>query len=223
MKRFIHVSSIIVVGPQPPGAIITESTPYAPYRGDNYARTKMGSEQLAISYAEIGLPVIVLRLGALYGPWGHYALNRLVFEEFLRGWRVQVHQGRHVIFPCFVGDATRAVDAALAHGRTGEVYNICGESITQRDANETVSRLTGKSSWRINVPGNLMINLARLLEFIALFTKREPIYPLALVPYVFEDWHVCSDKARRDLGVEPVSFEEGARLTLEWYRSIGFR
>ncbi|MEJ2560935.1 MAG: NAD-dependent epimerase/dehydratase family protein [Anaerolineae bacterium] len=184
VRRFVHVSTIIVVGPQPPGTIITEATPYSPYHGDNYARTKMGGERLALSYAEIGLPVIVLRPGALYGPWGH--------------------------------------EAALTRGRMGEVYNVSGKSITHREANETVSRLAGKSSWRIDVPASLMINLARLLEFIALFTQREPFYPLNLVPYVFEDWHVCSDKARRELGFEPVSFEEGARQTLEWYGKIGF-
>jgi nucleoside-diphosphate-sugar epimerase len=222
VRRFIHISTIIVVGPQPPGILIAEATPYGPYHGDNYARTKMGGERLALSYAEIGLPVIVLRLGALYGPWGHYAFNRLFFEEFLRGWRVQVHQGRHVIFPCYVGDAVTAIEAALTRGRIGEVYNVSGESITHREANQTVSRLAGKSSYRLNVPARLMINFARLLEFIALFTRREPFYPLNLVPYVFEDWHVCSDKASRELGFEPVSFEEGARRTLEWYRSVGY-
>jgi farnesol dehydrogenase len=222
VKRFIHVSTIIVVGPQPPGTVITEATPYGPYPGDNYARTKMGGERLALSYAEVGLPVIVLRLGALYGPWGHYAFNRLFFEEFLRGWRVQVHRGRHVIFPCYVGDAVAAVEAALTRGRIGEVYNVSGESISHREANETISRLAGKSSWRINFPAGVMINFARWLEFIAIFTRREPFYPLNLVPYVFGDWVVSSDKAKRELGFEPISFEEGARRTLEWYRSIGY-
>ncbi len=222
VKRFIHISTIIVVGPQPPGAVITETTPYGPYPGDNYARTKMGGERLALSYAEIGLPVIVLRLGALYGPWGHYAFNRLFFEEFLHGWRVQVHQGRHAIFPCYVGDAAAAIEAALTRGRIGGVYNVSGESITHREANEIVSRLAGKSSWRVNVPARLMINFARFLEFVALFTRHEPFYPLNLVPYVFEDWHVCSDKARRELGFVPLSFEEGARRTLEWYWSLGY-
>jgi nucleoside-diphosphate-sugar epimerase len=234
IRRFIHISTIIVVGPQPPGTVITEETPYGPYPGDYYARTKMGGERLALSYAEIGLPVIVLRPGALYGPWGHYAFNRLFFEEYLRGWRVQVHQGRHIIFPCYVGDAARAIEASLTRGRLGEIYNISGQSISHREANETVSRLAplsgqaplagqaGKSSWRINMPAGLMINFARLLEFLALFTRREPFYPLNLVPYVFEDWVVSSEKASRELGFQAISFEQGAQFTLEWYRSIGY-
>lgn len=222
VKRFVHISTIIVVGPQKPGVVITEETPCCPYPSDNYAKTKCLGEQLALSYVGRGLPVIVLRLGALYGPYGHYAFNRLFFEEFLNNWRVQVHQGRHIIFPCYVGDAARAIAAALQRGRPGEIYNISNQSITHRQANETVSRLTQRSSWRVNFPGWLMIRFSQLLELIALFTGREPFYPMNLVPYVFEDWIVDSSKARRELEFESSSFAEGARQTLEWYRSIDY-
>ncbi len=222
VKKFIHISTIIVVGPQPPGVVITEETPCAPYPSDHYAKTKCCGEGLALSYAARGLPVVVLRLGALYGPYGHYAFNRLFFEEFLRNWRVQVHRGRHLIFPCYVGDAARAIEAALQRGRVGEIYNIANQSISHREANEIVSQLANRSSWRINFPGWVMIQFAELLEFLARFTHREPFYPLNLVPYVFGDWVVDSSKAERELGFKPSSFAEGAQRTLDWYRSIGF-
>ena len=89
VKRFIHISTIIVVGPQKPGTVITEETPCRPYPTDNYAKTKYLGEQMARSYAERGLPLVVLRLGALYGPHGHYAFNRLFFEEFLRARKLE--------------------------------------------------------------------------------------------------------------------------------------
>ncbi len=222
VKKFIHISTIIVVGPQKSGVIITEGTPCEPYPTDNYANTKCRGERLALSYVEKGLPVVVLRLGALYGPYGHYAFNRLFFEEFLNNWRVQVHRGRHIIFPCYVGDAARAIEAALIRGRVGEIYNISNKSITHREANETVSRLARRSSWRVNVPGWIMIECARFLEFLARFTGQEPFYPLNLVPYVFDDWTVDSSKAERELGFVSSTFAEGAQRTLDWYRSIGY-
>jgi len=43
-----------------------------------------------------------------------------------------------------------------------------------------------------------------------------------LVPYVFRDWTVDSSKARRELEFESSTFAEGARQTLEWYRSIDY-
>ena len=146
VERFIHISTIIVVGPQPPGVVITEQTPRRPYASDNYAISKSEGELLVSSYADKGLPVIILRLGALYGPYGHYAFNRIFFEEFLHNWRVEVHNGRHIIFPCFVLDAAKAIETALKKGRIGEIYNISNQSITHREANSTIACLAGLSA-----------------------------------------------------------------------------
>jgi dihydroflavonol-4-reductase len=222
VKKFVHISTIIVVGPQKPGTIITEATPCHPYRSDHYAQTKLSGENLVHAFAAKGVPAVILRLGALYGPYGHYAFNRLFFEEFLHNWRVQVHRGQRITFPCYVGDAVRASEAALKLGRVGETYNISSQSISHREANLTVSRLAQRSSWRINFPGWVMVGVSNILEFIALFTQREPFYPKNLKPYVFNDWIVDFSKAERELGFVATSFSAGAQRTLEWYRSIGY-
>jgi nucleoside-diphosphate-sugar epimerase len=223
VKRFIHISTIIVVGPQKAGDIISEQTPRNPYPSDNYAKTKSTGECLVLSYQDKGLPVIILRLGALYGPHGHYGFNRLFFEEFLHNWRVEVQSGQHFIFPCFVKDAAKAIETSLTQGRVGEIYNICNQSISHREANAIISRLARRSNWRLNVPRWLMLQFVKLLELIALFTKREPFYPINLEPYVFDDWIVDSRKANRELSFISTSFCEGAERTLAWYRSIGYK
>lgn len=224
IRKFVHISTIIVVGPQGRGKVITERTPYAPYPSDRYAKTKAEAEKVAIYFfQEEGLPVVILRLGALYGPHGHYAFNRLFFEEYLHNWRVQVHGGRRIIFPCYVGDAAKGIELALEKGQPGEIYNISDRSIAHREANQIISRLAGRSSWRLNVPGPLMMTFVRLLEALSKVTHREPFYPQNLAPYVFNDWIVDISKAERELGFAPISFEEGAQRTLDWYRLIGYR
>ncbi len=222
VKKFVHISTIIVVGPQKNGVVITEETPHNPYPTDNYAKTKAEGECLARSYVAQGVPVTILRLGALYGPYGHYAFNRLFFTEFLHNWRVAIHQGRHIIFPCYVEDAAQAIELALKKGQRGEVYNISDKSISHREANQIISQLAGRSSWRINMPGWLMIQVAKLLEDLALITKHEPYYAKNLIPYVFCDWVVDSSKAQRELSFTPSTFTDGAKHTLEWYKSIGY-
>ncbi|HIP97626.1 MAG TPA: NAD-dependent epimerase/dehydratase family protein, partial [Anaerolineae bacterium] len=220
VQRFVHVSTVAVVGRPAPGRVIDEDYPCAPH--DAYQRTKLEAERLVLSFhAQYGLPVIVVRPGALYGPWGHYALNRLFFEDFLRGWRVQVRHGRHITFPVYVKDAAWGIALALRRGRVGQIYNVSGESISHREANAIVSRLSGKGTWRLNAPAWLMLAFACLLEGVAFFTRREPWYPLNLSTYVFYDWRVSSEKAQRELGFHARPFEEGARETLEWYRAIG--
>ncbi len=121
-----------------------------------------------------------------------------------------------------MGEATLAIEAALKQGRAGQIYNISNKSISHKQANQTVSRLARRSSWRINFPGWLMIEFSKLLEFIARFTRREPFYPKNLEPYVFYDWLIDSSKAERELGFTSSTFAEGTQRTLDWYHSIGY-
>jgi nucleoside-diphosphate-sugar epimerase len=219
IKRLILISSIAVIGRPAPGTLITEITP--PHPVDPYQKSKWHSEQLAQQItAESGLDIITLRLGALYGPGGHYAFNRLFFEEFLNGWRIQVAGGRHITFPCYVQDAAQGVLAAIRYGRSGEIYNICGDCLLHKELNQIVSHLSGRAAWRINMPKWLMITAASFLEALALLTRREPFYPLNLRTYVFCDWIVDNQKARTELNFCPTSVEEGVKQTLAWYNAL---
>jgi len=221
VERVVHISTVVVVGNPPPDSEIDEYTPCFPV--DAYQRSKLDGEKMVQMFARsAGLPVVTLRPGAFYGPWGHYAFNRLFFEDPLKGLRIQVHNGRRVTFPTFVPDVARAILAALKQGRPGEVYNVAGESLTHREANRVISRLAGISPLRLNVPGWLMIAFAKAWTKLSERTGREPYYPINLAGYVFNDWRVSSAKARAELGFGPTPFEDGARQTLEWYWNTGF-
>jgi dihydroflavonol-4-reductase len=219
VRRFVHISTVAVVGRPRPGAVIDETYPCRPV--DDYQRTKWEGERLVQEAVGRGLPAVILRPGAFYGPWGRYAFNRLFFEDFLRGLRLQVHGGRRYTFPIFVPDLCRVIEAALHRGRVGEVYNVADRSRTHGEIYEIVARLAGVPAWRINVPAAPIRALAWAWTKLADLTGREPYYPLTLATYVFYDWVVSSEKARRELGFEPTPFEEGARRTLEWYWAQG--
>lgn len=220
VERFIHISTVAVVGTTPREGIIDETTPCAP--ADPYQRSKYDGENFVRMFSKgAGLPAIILRPGAFYGPWGHYAFNRLFFEDPLKGLPIQVHNGRRYTFPVFVPDVCRAVVSALKLGRPGEIYNVSGESLTHRATNTIISRLAGMSSWRINIPEKLMLTVARYLTRRAERTGQEPYYPVNLAGYVFQDWRVSSAKAQAELGFTATPFEEGARQTLDWYWDSG--
>ncbi len=219
VQRFIHISTIAVIGNPKPRTLITEETPCEP--ADAYQRSKCDGEQLARKYhADFGLPVIVLRPGAFYGPWGRYAFNRLFFEDPLKGLPLRVHRGRHVTFPVFAPDLCRVIESALTHGRLGEIYDVCGPCLTHNEVNHIVGQLAGVRLW-VNAPGWGMVALARVWTALSHLTHREPYYPINLAPYVFCDWNVSSDRARAELNLNPTPFEDGARATLEWYWSQG--
>jgi dihydroflavonol-4-reductase len=220
VERFVHVSSIVVVGKPEAGRVIDEMHPCHPQ--DAYQRTKLEGELLALAYwRERDLPVIVLRPGALFGPWGRYAFNRLFFEEPLRGWRIRVNRGKHLTFPAYAPDVAWGLIAALSRGRPGTVYNLCGEPLTHNAVNQIISDLAGISRWRFDMPTPLVLALAHTWTALSRFTGREPFYPADLAHYVFQDWPVSSDRARHELGFAPTPFVDGARKTLAWYRAEG--
>ena len=220
IQRFIYISTIAVVGKPPTNRPIDETTRCNPL--EPYQQSKLEAENRVLAaHAEDGLPAIVLRPGAFYGPWGRYAFNRLFFEEPLKGWRIKVDNGRHITFPVFVPDVVQGVELALRNGRFGEIYNICGESLEHNRVNAIVNRLAGISDWRVNFPTWMVLLLARTWTALSKFTGREPFYPINMAPYVFQDWHISYQKATAELGFQPTPFAEGARQTLEWYWQQG--
>lgn len=220
VEKVAHISTIAIMGNPPRGIVIDEQTPPKP--SDAYQHSKwIGEQRVRQCFERTGLPVVVLRPGAFYGPWGHYAFNRLFFEDPLKGLPIQVHRGQRYTFPIFAPDLARAIEAALRLGRPGEIYNVSGESLTHRDANDIISRLAGISPFRINIPGWMMVSLAGAWTRLAELTGQEPYYSLNMRSYVFNDWRVSSAKAQTELGFTATPFEDGARQTLEWYWKSG--
>jgi nucleoside-diphosphate-sugar epimerase len=217
VQRFIHISTVVVIGKTPERGLLDETARCYPQ--EPYQRTKYEAEQLALSYhREKGLPVIVLRPGAFYGPYGRYAFNRLFFEEPLRGWRIKVDGGRRITFPVYVPDVAQSVMLALTNGRVGETYHICSQSLDHNSVNSVISDLAGIGRWRISVPKWVVLALAKSWTAVSHLTHREPFYPINMAPYVFQDWRVSTHKAETELGFKPTPFRIGAQATLNWYR-----
>jgi dihydroflavonol-4-reductase len=220
VERFLYISTIAVAGAPRSDQLLDEQMRCEPQ--DDYQRSKLQTEQLVLARHRMqGLPAIILRPGAYYGPWGRYAFNRMFFEDPLKGLPIGVHWGRRLTFPVFVPDLVRVIEAALTRGRVGEIYHVAGPSLTHAEVHRTISRLAGIRPWRVNPPAFAIIGLARLWTWLSRWTRREPYYSINMAPYVFCDWNTCSDKARRELGFEPTPFEEGARQTIDWYRQQG--
>ena len=221
VKRFVHISTLAVIGTPQPGRDIDENHPTAPT--DPYQVSKLQGEGLVKqAFDHSNLPVIILRPGAFYGPYGRYAFNRLFFEEpLIKKLRIKVNGGRHLTFPVYVGDVAAAAVAALSRGTPGERYNICGDRLTHNAINAVVSQIAGISPFRLNIPGWSLIALAYGWTQLSKLTHVEPYYPLNLRSYVFSDWPIRIDKAVRDLGFAPISFAEGAQYTVDWYRTAG--
>ncbi len=218
VKRFLYVSTVAVVGYPDPDGVVDETHPVSP--ADPYQMSKLRSEQAVMHYHhEHHIPVIILRPGAYYGPLGEYAFNRLFFKDPMRGVIMQISGGRYIIFPAYIADVAQGVVQALDRGQVGEIYNLCGDWITHKEAFDIVCEEANLRWPRLRIPGWLGILTSQFLTTLATITRREPFWPINLRSYVYNYWRVSSEKAQRELGFEPTDFREGARRTIAWYRA----
>lgn len=217
IERVVHVSTAALIGIPDSDNIIDEDHLVNPQ--DPYQQSKWDAEQLVRSYhADYGIPVVILRPGAFYGPLGTYAFNRLFFQDSLRGLMVKLDGGNYITFPVYIADVAQAIHLALVQGRDGEIYNVSGEWLTHNEVFDVIKSLAGLWYPKVPIPKQLVISFSRFLTLLSYVTRREPFYPINLQSVIFNNWRVSSEKAYQELGFVPTDFRVGAKRTIEWYR-----
>jgi dTDP-glucose 4,6-dehydratase len=196
VPRFVQVSTDEVYGTLGPTGLFSESTPLAP--NSPYSASKAAADLLVRAYHHtFGMDAVVTRCSNNYGP---YQFPEKIIPLFITnlmsdqpvpvyGDGMQVRDWIHVLDHC------RGVELAWRNGKAGEVYNFGG---------------------RCEMP-NLHLT-QKLLELLG--------KPRSLIKYVQDRpghdrrYAIDCSKAERELGWSPrVTFEQGLKETIDWYRA----
>jgi nucleoside-diphosphate-sugar epimerase len=223
VKRFVHLSSLGVYAARHHFGT-DETEPLPKHHVDGYTQTKVESEQLALSHArEHGFPVVVLRPGFIYGPQDRTVLPKLIHALRRRRVRYLGDNGR-AMNTIYVGNLIDAMFRAAEEPRAvGQVYNLTdGEAVSKRRFLEALADGMGIPRPRpLPVPLWFARPLARLLEARARKqgSAEAPVLTQARVKFLGLNLDFSIEKARRELGYRPrVSFDEGMRQTVDWYK-----
>lgn len=143
VKRFVHISTIAVHGPDP-GPTVDENTPLL-YSNNLYADAKTDAEKLAFQYVqEKGLPVVILRPTIVYGPrsraWTLGPVNNLK-----KGKLALIEDGSGIANHVFVDDVVQALLlAATRPEAVGEAFVISyGSGVTWKEFFGYYARMLG--------------------------------------------------------------------------------
>ena len=221
VSRFVHTSTVGVHGDvkSPPA---DESAPIAP--GDVYQATKAEAEARALAFhRERGLPVTVLRPGAIYGP-GDTRLLKL-FRAIARGRYAIVGSGRAFYHPVYVDDLLDAYLLALTHpAAVGESFIVAGpEYVSQRELAALIARHTGGRVLPFRVPAAPIRLAGALVEAVCVPLGLEPPLHRRRVDFWTKSRAFSIEKARRVLGYAPrVGMDEGVARTARAYREAGW-
>ena len=192
--KFIQVSTDEVYGSLGKTGLFTEETPLCP--NSPYSCSKASADMFVRAYHETyGLPINITRCSNNYGPYQFpEKLIPLMINNAINDKKLPVYgDGMQVRDWLYVEDHCSAIDAVLHKGVYGETYNVGGN----------------------NEKENIFI-VNSILEAL---DKSEN-----LISYV-EDrlghdrrYAIDNSKIMRELGWVPkYTFEEGIKLTIDWY------
>jgi nucleoside-diphosphate-sugar epimerase len=221
VRRFVHTSTVGVHGhvEHPPA---DETAPFAP--GDIYQATKAEAEALALEFhRRRGVPVAVVRPGAIYGP-GETRFLKL-FRAIARGRYAIVGSGRTFYHPVYIDDLVSGFLLALDRPEAvGESFLICGPSyVSQSDLAALVARHTGGRVLPFRIPARPIQWAGDLVEAVCVPLGIEPPLHRRRVDFWTKSRAFTIDKARRLLGYEPkVDLDEGIARTAASYREAGW-
>ena len=221
LRRFVHTSTVGVHGhvTSPPA---DESTPLAP--GDVYQVTKAEADTLALGFgARRGLPVTVVRPGAIYGP-GETRLLKL-FRAIARGRYAIVGTGRPFYHPVYIDDLVRGFLLALDRPEAiGEAFIIAGPRyVTQAELAALIARHSGGRVLPFRIPATPVVWAGILCEALCAPLGMEPPLHRRRVEFWTKSRAFSIEKARRLLGYAPqVDLDEGIARTVAWYRDAGW-
>lgn len=201
--RFLHVSTDEVYGSLGPVGKFTEETAYAP--NSPYSASKAASDHLVRAFHHTyGLPTLTTNCSNNYGPYQFpEKLIPLMIQKALAGESLPVYgDGRNVRDWLYVRDHCRAIQRVLEAGRTGEVYNVGGDS--ERENIHVVKTICGMLDQRRPLADG------RRRESLITYVKDRPGHD--------RRYAIDSSKLQRELGWAPQeTFETGIARTVDWY------
>lgn len=194
VKKMVQVSTDEVFGSTRDG-LFTEETPFDP--SSPYSAAKAGADHLCSAYFKTyQTPVVVTHSCNFYGPYQYPEKVIPVFvTNLIEGKKVPLYgDGMNVREWIFTEDHCRAIETIMDKAEPGSVYNI------GTDYRIPNIELTNK-----------ILELMGVGEEMIEYVKDRPGH----------DWRYAVDhtKLAEELGWKPeVSFEEGLKKTVDWYK-----
>ena len=223
VRRFVHVSSITVLG-NDVGGSADEMSPLR-VEPNPYSWSKvMGERLLQKAIRERQAPVTIVRPGWIFGPRDVASFARFA-ARVQHGRMVMIGSGDNHVPLIYVRDVAEGlVLASQAADAVGKVYLLVNdEPVTQREYLGAIAAELGVPPPKLRIPYRLALAVglaAESLGYLSRSRRPPPITRFGTQLLGGENRFVIS-RARNELGFAPkVNLAEGVRMSVAWYRAL---
>lgn len=225
VQRFVYTASnSVVIGGQP---IVNgdETLPYTERFNDLYTETKVVAEKWVLAQNGQGILTCSIRPSGIWGE-GDQTMFRHMFNQMIAGLlRALVGSGKARLDNSYVHNLVHGHILAARHlveGGTapGQAYFINdGEPINMFDFSRPIVEAVGYPFPKMRVPAALAKTAMAIWQMLHFkFGIQEPPVPPLAIERIAIDNYFSIDKARRDLGYEPLyNTEQGIEASLPYY------
>ena len=222
LKRFVQISSITVGGPSDvygnPVSVDALPRPVT-----DYGRSKLAAEKSVLSHKD-RLKVTVIRPPAIYGPRDREILA--FFKSIKLGVLPLLGSPQSKLSMTFGPDCARAciraIDADVASGSVFAVDDGAVHTMAEL-ISEAESAMGKRAFLRIPLPRRVVEGAALMSESYGKLTNRAMMLTRDKCNELFDQWVCDGSKAQAELGFTPsVSFSQGVKQTVDWYRTAGW-
>lgn len=216
VERFVYTSTVGCIG-VPEHGIGDERRPVslAEMKGP-YKRSKFLAEREAMEFAQSGFPVVIVNPTAPVGehdvrptPTGKIVL------DFLQGnLPAYIDTGLNLVD---VKDVANGHWLACERGMPGERYILGCENLTLAQILERLARITGRKAPAIKLPYAVAYAAGVITTGWARISGKPPLAPLDAVRMAKKKMFVSHEKAKRELGYEPVPVDAALKRAVDWF------
>ncbi|GAA3406387.1 NAD-dependent epimerase/dehydratase family protein [Paenibacillus hodogayensis] len=217
--RLIHVSTPSVCFGGAERLNVRETDPLPAKQASPYAETKRLAERAVLAACSEGLPAVIVRPRALFGPGDASILPKLLAANMTRGIPL-IDGGRALIDLTFVDNAVQALllCQSAPEAVCGRIYHVTnGEPLPFREAVDMLFRLLGIPVRYKPLPYTAAYAAAWLMEMSAHLLRKEPMLTRAMAGMLGRSQTLDIGAARRELGYSPtVGVEAGMQVYADW-------
>lgn len=221
LKKFIHISSLAVCGPNPNSEPLTED--YIPKPITSYGKTKRQAEKEVLKFRD-KIPVVIIRPPAIYGERDSEVF--IYFKTFKSGLNAIIGFDDKYLSIINVKDLVQGIYlAAIKETKSGEIFFITSDrNYNWNEIGKTTSRIMNKRSLKIRIPHWLVYSVGVIAELFGKFSKSAPTLNIEKCKDITQKYWVASNsKAKKLLGFqESFTLEEGFQDTYNWYKQNGW-
>jgi len=222
LKRFVQISSITVGGPSDSYGNPV-SVDAAPRPVTNYGRSKLAAERAVLDKKD-QLKVTVIRPPAIYGPRDREIFA--FFKSIKMGVLPLLGSPQSKLSMTYGPDCARAcIHAVDADVPSGSIFAVDDGAVhTMAELISEAESAMGKRAFlRIPLPRRVVEGAALLSEGYGKLTNKPMMLTRDKCNELFDQWVCDGANAQRDLGFTPsVTFSQGVKRTVDWYRNAGW-